>query len=232
MEIDQKKIQEMIQNGLQYGHRRSKTHPKAAPFILSTKNNIEIINLETTFFKLQEAIAVIKNTLDQKGLILFVAAFPTSKDFIQDIARSLNQPYVLNRWTGGLLTNFKAINERIKYYSDLKQQIETGELSKYTKKEQLDKEKELEKLKIKFEGLTSLTRKPDLIFIVDPGYNKTAVLEAKKSKIPIIAILDNDDDPTLIDYPIPANDSSLSSISWIINEIKSQILTNPTISQV
>jgi len=97
MDIDQKKIQEMIQNGLQYGHRRSKTHPKASPFILSTKNNIEIINLETTFFKLQEAITTIKNVLDQKGLILFVAAFPTSENFIRDIACATKQPYVLNR---------------------------------------------------------------------------------------------------------------------------------------
>ena len=226
MEIDQKKIQDMIQNGLQYGHRRSKTHPKAAPFILSTKNNIEIINLETTFFKLEEAKQAVKNVLDKKGLVLFVAAFPTSREAIKDIGLSLGQPYVLNRWTGGLLTNFKTISDRIKYYLDLKQKSETGELEKYTKKEQKDLAKELEKLDIKFSGLAKLTRKPDLVFIVDPGFNKTAVLEAIRSKIPVIAILDNDDNPTLINYPIPANDSSTSSISWILNEVKTSVNSN------
>ncbi len=229
MEIDQKKIQDMIQNGLQYGHRRSKTHPKAAPFILSTKNNIEIINLETTFFKLEEAKQAIKNVLDKKGLVLFVGAFPTSREAIKDIGLSLNQPYVLNRWTGGLLTNFKTISDRIKYFLDLKQKQEAGELAKYTKKEQKNLQKELEKLEIKFGGLSKLTRKPDLIFIVDAGYNKTAVLEARRSKIPVIAILDNDDNPTLINYPIPANDSSISSISWILNDIKSGV-SSPTIN--
>lgn len=230
MEIDQKKIQDMIQSGLQYGHRRSKTHPKAAPFILSTKNNIEIINLETTFFKLEEAKEAVKNVLDKKGLVLFVGAFPTSREAIKSIADDLSQPYVLNRWTGGLLTNFKSVSDRIKYYLDLKQKFENNELTKYTKKEQKNLEKELGKLEIKFGGLARLTRKPDLVFVVDPGFNKTAVLEAKRSKIPVIAILDNDDNPTLVNYAIPANDSSISSISWILNDIKSGIKVTNTVN--
>jgi len=230
MEIDQKKIQDMIQSGLQYGHRRSKTHPKATPFILSTKNNIEIINLETTFFKLEEAKEAIKNVLNKKGLILFVGAFPTSREAIKDISDDLNQPYVLNRWTGGLLTNFKSVSDRIKYFLDLKQKFEAGEMAKYTKKEQSNLDKELGKLEIKFGGLARLTRKPDLVFVVDPAFNKTAVLEAKRSKIPVIAILDNDDNPTTINYPIPANDSSVSSITWILNDIKTGVKnTSPVI---
>ncbi len=223
-QVDQKKIQEMLQCGLQYGHPKSRSHPKANPFIISTKNNVEIINLEITYFKLQEAIEKMRKVINSKGLILFVPSFPTNIPLIQNLAKLLNQPYISEKWIGGLLTNFKTITERIKYYEELKQKSLKKELDKYTKKEKMKLELQLQDLENKFEGLVNLSRKPDLLFIVDPQYNKTAVNEAIQSKIPIIAILDNDDDPTPIHYPIPANDSSISSVKWIVEEIKNNLL--------
>ncbi len=223
MEIDQRKIQDMIQNGVHYGHRKSKTHPKAAPFILPTKNNIEVINLEITYFKLEEAKEMIQKTIDNNGLVLFVATLPSARDCVKDIAKYLKQPFVVNKWIGGLVTNFKTVSERIKYYLDLKKKFADNEFDKYTKKERIKIERQLEKLEERFGGLAGLTKKPELVFVIDPNYHQTAVVEANKSKIPVIAILDNDDNPTKITCPIPSNDSSVSAIAWILGEIKSSI---------
>lgn len=225
MEIDSRKIQEMIQSGVHYGHRKSKTHPKAAPFILQTKNNIEVINLEITYFKLQEAKELIQKTIDNNGLVLFAATLPSARDCVKDIAKYLNQPYVVNKWIGGLVTNYKTVSERLKYYLDLKQKFADNAFDKYTKKERIKIERQLEKLEERFGGLATLTKKPEVLFVIDPKYHQTAVTEANKSKIPVVAILDNDDNPTKIDYPIPSNDSSVSAIAWILGEIKSSIKT-------
>lgn len=223
MEIDPKKIQDMIQSGLHYGHKKNKTHPKAAQFVLPTRNNIEIMNLEITYTKIQEAIEKIQKTINGNGVVLFVSTLPSARDCIKDIAKYLNQPYVVSRWIGGLLTNYKTISERVKHYMEIKQKLQDGEFDKYTKKERVKMEKELEKLEDKFGGLTVMHKKPELVFIIDPNYHKTAVLEANLSDIDVIAVLDNDDNPTNIDCPIPANDSSVSSISYILGEIKSNV---------
>ncbi len=223
MDIDQKKIQDMIQSGLHYGHRKNKTHPKAAKFILPTRNNIEIMNLEITYGKIVEATEMIQKVISNNGLVLFVSTLPSAKDCVKDIAKSLNQPFVVNRWIGGLLTNYKTISERVKHYVEIKQKLSDGEFDKYTKKERVKMEKELEKLEEKFGGLVNMHKKPELVFIIDPRYHKTAVLEANSSKIDVIAVLDNDDNPTTITCPIPANDSSVSSISYILGEIKTNI---------
>jgi len=121
------------------------------------------------------------------------------------------------------LTNYKTISERVKHYVEIKQKLSDGEFDKYTKKERVKMEKELEKLEEKFGGLVGMHKKPELVFIIDPRYHKTAVLEANSSKIDVIAVLDNDDNPTTITCPIPANDSSVSSISYILGEIKTNI---------
>lgn len=223
MEIDQRKIQEMIQNGVHYGHRKSKTHPKANSFVLPTKNNIEVLNLEITYTKLQEAKAMTQKTIDNNGLVLFVATLPSARDCVKDIAKYLNQPFVVNKWIGGLITNFKIINERIKYFIDLKQKFANNEFDKYTKKERIKIEQQLDKLEERFGGLVGLHKKPELIFVIDPKYHETAVMEANKSKIPVIALLDNDDNPTKITCPIPSNDSSVSAIAWILGEIKADL---------
>jgi small subunit ribosomal protein S2 len=122
-----------------------------------------------------------------------------------------------------LLTNYKSISERVKYFLDLKQKLNDGEFDKNTKKERVKLEKQLEKLEDKFGGLSCMNKKPELVLVIDPRYHKTAVLEANSSNIPVIAVLDNDDNPTKITCPIPANDSSVSSISYILGEIKANV---------
>ena len=219
MDIDQTKIQEMMTHGLQYGHSKKRNNPKSNPYIVSTKNNIKIINLEITYFKLQEAINAMVDVLANKGTVLFVSSFPSTRKPIKEIAEMLNQPYTANKWISGLLTNYKTVSSRIKYYIDLKDKFDKNEFSKYTKKEQAIKEKELAKLDFSFKGLVDLKKKPDMIFVVDTGFNMIAVHEAKLTGIKIVGVFDNDDDPEIIDYPIPANDSSFSSISYLTKEI-------------
>ena len=219
MDIDQVKIQEMMASGLQYGHSKKRNNPKANPYIVSAKNNIKIINLEITFFKLEEAMEAMADVLAKKGTILFASSFPSTRKLIKDLAESLNQPYTANKWISGTITNFKTISTRIKYYTDLKDKFEKNEFSKYTKKEQSLKRKELEKLDFNFKGLVDLKKKPDMVFILDTGYNSIAVAESRRAGIKFVGIFDNDDDPEIIDFPIPANDSSFSSITYLTKEI-------------
>ncbi|MDD4123008.1 MAG: 30S ribosomal protein S2 [Candidatus Pacebacteria bacterium] len=223
MDIDQTKIQEMMTHGLQYGHSKKRNNPKANPYIISTKNNIKIINLEITYFKLKEAIEAMADVLAKKGTILFVSSFPSTRKPIKELAELLNQPYTANKWVGGLITNFKTILGRIKYYVELKEKFEKNEFSKYTKKEQAVKQKELEKLDFNFKGLVNLKKKPDMVFILDTGYNNIAMAEAKIAGAKIVGVFDNDDNPEIIDYPIPANDSSFSSVSYLTKEIGKSI---------
>lgn len=210
---------EMKEKGLHFGHKRSRLHPKAYDFTLKQPGEIYYINLEETIKGLENAISFLKEIIKNNGIILWVGTGSGAKKKVQEIAEKYNFPYVIERWLGGTLTNFKVLKERINYLKEIETQREKGEWEKYTKKEQLKLEKNYQLLEKKFKGLRVMESLPSAIFIVDPGLHKTAVEEARKVKIPVIAILDNDDDPTLIDYPIPANDSASSSINYILEKI-------------
>ena len=224
MEKQEEYILEMQKAGLQYGHKHSRTHPQAKFFILKTQNNSELINLEETAKRLDEAKAFISQIMVEQNQILFVATTSTIKANIKELTLKFKQPYVIERWLGGTLTNFKTINNRINYLLDLKNKLTSGQMEKYTKKEKLEIDKEIKALDSKFSGLIGFNHLPKALFIIDPMLNQIAVKEAKKMKIPVVAVLDTDDDPTLIDYPIPANDSSRPALTFILKEIEKAIL--------
>jgi small subunit ribosomal protein S2 len=209
--------------GLFYGHNKTKTNPRMKPYIGGRRNEIELLDPEAVLTSLEKAGQFLKEKLAPGGLVLFVGTKSAAKESIKTISEELKMPYVVFRWLGGTLTNFKVLNQRSNYYQDLKGKIEKGELTKYTKKEQLNFAKEVAKMSRSFDGLQNLNRLPDAVFMVDPEESKTAVAEARKMNIPVVAIMDTNDDPAVIEYPIFANDHTKASIEWIFDRIKEAI---------
>jgi len=220
------KLNEMIEAGVFYGHHKSKTHARMKDYIIGRKNEIDIIDPEDVVESINKAAQFLKEIIKKKGIILWVGTQPAAKELIQEIALKLNNPYVTFRWLGGTLTNFEVIRKRVNYYENLKINQEKGELNKYTKKEQLKFAKEINKLQRNFEGLKSLVKLPDAVFVVDGVLHKTAVIEANKLNIPLLGIIDTDDNPDLFNYPIFANDDSKTSIAFILNAIFEYVSNN------
>lgn len=216
-------ILEMAEKGIFYGHKKTKTHPKMVKYISGRKNEIELLDPESTISSFNKACSFLCDVFSKNGLVLFVGVSPSAKDVIKKTAEELNSPYVDFRWLGGTLTNFSVIRKRVDYYEDLMKKQASGELAKYTKKEQMKFAKEIEKLKTRFDGLRKLSRLPDAIFIVDGVLHETAIKEANRMNIPIVALIDNDDNPENIQYPIFANDHSKVSISWIMENLAKEI---------
>lgn len=221
--IDEEIIVEMAKNGVIYGHKKSKTDPNMRPHISVNRQEVEIINPLSVLDSLEKAGEFLKSLADEKKLVLFVGTIASARESIFDFAREFNAPYVTSRWLGGTLTNFKIIRERIDYYRDLKEKKQKGEFDKYTKKERLDFTKEIGKMSEIFEGLLKLERVPDAIFMVDAKEHSTAIREAKRANVPVVAIVDTDDNPKTVDYPIFANDHSKKSITWVIGKLIEQI---------
>ena len=217
--IDEKTVLELAHAGVIYGHKKSKTHPKMKPFIGANRNEIELLKPESVINSLQKAIEFLKEKHSRKALILIVGTQPSAHESMKKLTETFSLPLVTTRWLGGTITNFTVIHERVKEYLDLKSKKEKGELAKYTKKEQLDFTKKLEKMKEKFEGLVKLTKVPDVLLTVDPKEHDTAIREAKIKNIPVIALADTNDNPQELDYPIIANDHAKSSIDWIVDKI-------------
>ena len=216
-------IQEMMKAGLHFGHKKTYNQPKASYFTVKSYEAIAGIDLKETLKALNKALDFIKEIVKQEGQIIFVGTTSGAKGFIKELAQKYNYPYVDERWLGGTLTNFKTLTQRIKTLKDLEEQKASGIWEKYTKKERNDLEKELNRLQRKFTGIRNLEKLPDAVFIVDTGTHNIVVREAKLLDIPIIGILDTDDDPTVIDYPIPANDSAKSSIQYLLNKVEETI---------
>jgi small subunit ribosomal protein S2 len=194
------------------------------PFIFGTRNTIHIIDLEKTKQKLEEALKFIQELSSQNKIILFVGTKPQIKDLVKEIATELGYPYVNERWLGGTFTNFEVIKKRAEYLKDLEKKKAEGFFEKYTKKERTEIESKIQKLEKKFGGIKNLERLPDAIFICDMVKDKLAVKEARRKGVKIIAISDTNADPTLADYPIPANDDAISSVKYILEKVKEVIL--------
>jgi len=213
-------IEEMFKAGVHYGYSKSRRHPSVSQYIFSTKNGVDIINIEKTSELYDKAIEAVTKYAASGKTILFVGTKPEARQQIVETALALNMPYVSERWVGGALTNFPEIKKRILKLLDLRDQKEKGGLDKYTKKEKLLIDKEMEDMTKNFQGLTGITRTPDVVFVVDPKKEQIAVTEAKKMKLPIIALLNTDCNLKQIEYPIIANDASISSISFFLTKIK------------
>jgi len=215
--------EEMAQAGVHFGHRTSRVHPKMQPYLYGVRNTVHIIDLEKTKEKFEEALKFIQELISENKILLLVGTKIQVKDLVKDIAKDCGLPYVNERWLGGTFTNFEIIKKRIEYFKDLEKKKATGELEKYTKKEKAKIDQELRDLEIKFGGIKDLEKLPDAIFVIDMKKDDLAVKEARMKGIKVIGISDTNVDPTLADYPIPANDDAISSVKYILEKVKEVI---------
>jgi small subunit ribosomal protein S2 len=216
-------ISEMLKHGLHFGHRKSRWNPKMKPYTFTVRNNIHIIDLEKTLSLFREAVEFLRGIVKNGGRILLVGTKPQAKKLIEVSAQEIDMPYVSNRWLGGTFTNFSEIKKRIKYLNDQEAKLVRGELEKYTKYEQTQFKKEIERMNEKMGGLKKMDNFPQAIFVLDIKEDILVVKEARRVKIPVVAIVDTNTDPTLVDYPIPANDDALSSLKYVLGIIVKNI---------
>ncbi len=217
-------IEELLESGVHFGHRTSRWNPKMASFIYGKQDSIHIIDLEKTQESLNKALDFAKKIASSGGVILFVGTKNQARDIISEAAQKASAPYVSKKWLGGLLTNFQTIKKQITKFKKLQEDKSAGRFQKFTKKEQLKLEDNLKKLEEIFGGISNMNQLPDALFVVDVNTEKVAVSEAKKLKIPIIAVVDTNSDPEGIDYVIPANDDTSSGIRLITNLLAEAIL--------
>ncbi|MCL5017588.1 MAG: 30S ribosomal protein S2 [Patescibacteria group bacterium] len=216
-------LEEMMKVGLFWGHKKSKTHPRMKPFIYTTRNGVEIIDIIKTLESLDKALNFIKSKVAVGGTVMLVGTTPVAKKVVREYAEKMNLPYVVERWLGGTLTNFKTLSKRIAYFKKLKSDKASGKLDKYTKKERLDFDREIAKLTTSFSGTENMEILPQVMFVVDAAHNMIAVNEAKKMKIPVVAIVNTDINPEILDYPIPCNDRTKEGIRWIMEKLSATI---------
>ena len=212
-------IEAMFKAGAHFGYSKSRRHPSVAPYIFGVKNKTEIIDLEKTKEFLDKAMAFVSGIAKDGKKILFIGGKSEAKNAIKNGASIIDMPYVSGRWIGGTLTNTAEIKKRIARYEDLTSQKEKGELSKYTKKERLLIDRLIVNLEEMFGGIIGMKDVPKAVFVIDPKKEIIAVTEAKKTGIPVIALLNTDCNMKNVDYPIVANDSSVSSISFFVDSI-------------
>lgn len=219
-------IRDLLEAGAHFGHQKERWNPKMRSFIFATRDNVHIIDLETTVEYAEKALKFANDVTKSGGKILFVGTKRQAKDLVKKAAKSCGMPYVSNRWLGGLLTNFDTIRKRLKRLKDLEEQKSSGELEKFTKREQLKFAQEIEKLESNFGGIRNLTELPAALFIIDVITEEVAVKEARALGVPIIALVDTNANPDLIDYPIPSNDDAIKTIEYFCNLMSDQIRQN------
>lgn len=212
-------IEKLFAVGAHFGYAPSRRHPSVASFIFGTKGGAELFDLEKTAQNLQEALTFIASLAAERKTVLFVGGKAEARGALKRAAERIAQPYSAGRWIGGSLTNFSEIKRRLGRLAELTSMREKGELAKFTKLERLLIDREINDLEDMFGGLKGLTKAPDALVVVDPRHEAIAVAEAKKMSIPVIALLNSDCDSRGIMYPIPGNDASVESITFVLEEI-------------
>ncbi|EJE53501.1 ribosomal protein S2 [Acidovorax sp. CF316] len=216
-------MREMLEAGVHFGHQTRFWNPKMAPYIFGHRNKIHIINLEKSLPLFQEAQKFAKQLAANRGTILMVGTKRQAREILSTEAQRAGVPFVDQRWLGGMLTNFKTVKTSIKRLKDMKAQLETG-LDSLSKKEQLTFTREIEKLEKDIGGIQDMAALPDAIFIIDVGFHKIAVAEAKKLGIPLIGVVDTNHSPEGIDYVIPGNDDSAKAVTLYARGIADAII--------
>jgi small subunit ribosomal protein S2 len=213
----------MLEAGVHFGHQTRFWNPKMAPYIFGHRNKIHIINLEKSLPLFQEATKFVKQLSANRGTILMVGTKRQARETVAMEAKRAGVPYVDQRWLGGMLTNFKTVKTSIKRLKDMKAQQEAG-LESMSKKEQLMFAREMEKLEKDIGGIQDMTTLPDAIFVIDVGFHKIAVSEAKKLGIPLVGVVDSNHSPEGIDYVIPGNDDSSKAVTLYARGIADAVL--------
>ncbi len=213
------KVDELLAVGAHFGYTRSRRHPTVAPFIYGVKQRFEIIDAEKTVEQLAKAREFMAKLASEKKQVLFVASKEEAKRAVKEAAEKIGMPYVAGRWIGGTLTNFVEIRKRVEKLATLQAEREKGLLAKYTKKERLMIDREIERLETTFSGLSTMLKKPFAVVVVDPRHEDIAVDEARQVGVPVIALAGTDCDISKVQYPIVANDSLERSIAMIVDSL-------------
>jgi len=214
----------LLESGVHFGHRTNKWDPRMKPYIFTERNGIHIIDLQQTSKLLNQAYNVIRDTVANGGTVLFVGTKRQAQETIAEEATRCGMPYVTERWLGGTLTNWNTIHARIQEMERLEKMRDNNELEHLTKKEGLLIGREIVRLQTHFEGLRTMKRRPDLIFIIDVGREDSAVREANLLNIPIVALVDTNCNPQNIDYVIPSNDDAIRAIKLLVGKVADAVL--------
>ena len=213
-------LQEMIKAGVIYGRKKSKMNPKMKPYIYTFRAGVALFELLKTLEGAEKAAAFLKEKMDAGGKILIVATQPSAKDLAKKLAEEWGQFYVVERWLGGMLTNYKTISSRIDRFKNLKAGRDTNKFEKYTKKERLLIDREIEHLEEMFGGVEAMDKLPSAMLIINTEIHETALREAKRSKVPVVALMNSDSNPELVEYPVACNSNARASIVWILEKLK------------
>lgn len=206
---------ELLKTGAHFGHQVSKWHPKMKPHLFGSRNGIHIINLEATVAKMKETLAAVTDIVAKGGTIVFLGTKRQAAPIVEKYAKACNMPHITRRWLGGTFTNFSELSKLIRKLNDLRAKRDSGELNKYTKKERVVIDRDIEEMEMKVGGISALNKLPEAIYIVDVKHEKTAVEEANQKRVPVIAMLDSNVNPELVTYGIPANDDAVKSIELV-----------------
>ena len=217
-------MRQMLEAGVHFGHQTRYWNPRMAPYIFGHRNKIHIINLEQTMMLYQEAMKYVRKLAANKGNILFVGTKRQAREIVREEAERCTSPFVDYRWLGGMLTNFKTVRQSIKRLKEMEQLVQDGSVEKMSKKEGLKFQRELAKLQRSLGGIKNLEGLPDALFVIDVGYHKGAVAEARKLGVPVIAIVDTNHSPDGIAYVIPGNDDSSRAIRLYARGVADAIL--------
>ncbi len=217
-------MREMLEAGVHFGHQTRYWNPKMEEFIFGARNKIHIINLEKTLPMFNDALNMIGGIAANKGKVLFVGTKKAARELVAQEAKRCGMPYVDYRWLGGMLTNFKTIKQSIKRLKELEAMEKDGTFEKITKREALTRTREKTKLELSLGGIKDMRAMPDAIFIIDTGNEKIAIQEAKNLGIPVIGVVDTNNDPRGIDYVIPGNDDAIRAITLYLSSVADAVL--------
>ncbi|MFC1721434.1 30S ribosomal protein S2 [Patescibacteria group bacterium] len=214
--MNQPSLEELLEAGAHFGHQVAKWHPRMKPYIYTERNTVHIIDLQQTQDKLKAAQEYVAGLVGNGGTVLFIGTKRQAQKAIKSVAGQVEMPYVNERWLGGTFTNFDTIKKQIAKLKELERKRDSGELDKYTKKEQVTFDKEIDRLSRFFGGLRSLNKLPEAIFVIDINEESSAVKEARRKGVKIVAVCDTNVDPGLVDYCIPCNDDAVKVIDLLI----------------
>ncbi|MCB0188607.1 MAG: 30S ribosomal protein S2, partial [Caldilineaceae bacterium] len=225
-------MKDLLEAGVHFGHRTRRWNPKMRPYIFTERSGIHIIDLQQTLQNLNEYAAMVRDIVAKGGTILFVGTKRQAQATVRQEADRCRMPYINQRWLGGTLTNWVTIKQRIDYLLQMERRVDAGEFRTLSKKEQLDIEREIEKLNKRIGGLKTLRRLPDMLFVVDINTEDLAVMEANKLRIPIIAMVDTNSNPDLVEYVIPSNDDAIRAVKLIVSVIANAVEEGMRIREV
>jgi small subunit ribosomal protein S2 len=209
----------LLESGVHFGHRTNKWNPGMKPYIFTERNGIHIIDLQQTVKAINVAYNIIRDSVSNGGIVMFVGTKRQAQETVRDEAMRCGMPFVTERWLGGMLTNWSTMHQRIQELERMEKLFATGDIEKLTKKEALLIQREINRLNLRLSGVRTMTRVPDLVFVIDVEREYAAVHEANLLKIPVIALVDTNCDPSFVDYVIPSNDDAIRAIKLMVSKM-------------